>query len=195
VTLSFFLCGQCGKPAWQATGAVNRALQGGHGLYCNRTCAGLSRRTGKTAAQKKEEKRLYDQQYRITNLTEIKVRKRAYHKRTYDPAKAAKERKARMSRHVEYCRQPEYRAKKAQYDRRYNMERSYGPFWEAGRVLADLEREIRSLASDYEIRVQNDTLNKLLKRKRAYAQVSGDNSRQRSRSVGGHAEERSLGNA
>ena len=65
-----------------------------------------------------EEKRLYDAAYRKKNLAMLKAKKRAYFKRTYDPVKAAIGRKARMARHVAYCRRPEYREWKRAYDKR-----------------------------------------------------------------------------
>lgn len=116
--------------------------------------------------------------YREANHDRLLFNKKAYHQRTYDPIKAAAERKKNMPRHVEYCRQPEYRAYKHEYDRRYNVERSYGPFWEAARVLIDLEKLIRVRATHVEARTQNGTLNKTQKRKRDYAQAIQDQSRQ-----------------
>ena len=66
----------------------------------------------------------------------------------------AEYRKIRMPKHVEYCRQPEYRAKKHDYDKK-RSEDEYGEFAEAWRLLQDLEKEIRSQATAYERRVAN----------------------------------------
>jgi hypothetical protein len=86
-------CANCCRPTDKPTGAVNRAGAIGARLYCDRTCAGMQRLAGKTKAQKVAEKRIYDMAYRAKNLDRIKADKRAYFQRTYDPRKAAVERK------------------------------------------------------------------------------------------------------
>ena len=91
-----YKCAHCGKAADKAAGHVNRARAAGLNLYCNRRCSGLGRRSGKTKAQKREEKRLYDIVYRAKNREKRKAQKREYHERTYDPVKAAAYRKTRM---------------------------------------------------------------------------------------------------
>lgn len=89
----------------------------------------------------------YDRQYRASNQRKLRAEKAAYFKRTYDPAKAAKERKANMPKHVAYCRRPEYRTKKAAYDREVRAS-EYGAFAESWLLLLDLEREIRKQMPD-----------------------------------------------
>ncbi len=135
---------------------MNRANAIGANLYCNKACAGLARRrkVQLTDAERKEAKRLYDIQYRADNLAEIKARKAAEFQRSYDPAKAAVKRKANMARHVAYCQRPEYKAWKSEYDRRKRFE-VFGQFAEAAMILEDLEREISSRASRYEIYIAN----------------------------------------
>ena len=96
----------------------------------------------------------------------LKAKKSAYFQRTYDPEKARIERVANMARHVEYCRQPEYKAKKHVYDKRRYANENFGLFAGVYMVLSDLEKEIDSRASDYEIRKANGTLNKKLQRRR-----------------------------
>ena len=93
-------------------------------------CSGLGRRKNKTDGQKKQEKRLYDMEYRAKNREMLKRKKRAYFQRTYDPAKAAIERKQGMPQHLEYCRRPAYKEWKRDYDRRLRA-REYGPFADA----------------------------------------------------------------
>jgi hypothetical protein len=61
----------------------------------------------------KAAKAAYDKLYRAKNFKRIQANHAAYFQRTYDPAEAAKTRKLRMPRHVEYCRQPRYRRYKA----------------------------------------------------------------------------------
>lgn len=157
--------------------AVNRAHRIAAPVYCGRVCAGLARRRGKTAEQKKAAKAEYDRAYRAQNLDWLKAKKKAYFQRTYDPVKAAIERKKRMPRHVAYCQRPEYKAWKHEYDRKYNMVRSYGPLWEAARVLVDLQTLIRERSTTTERKLQNGTLNKTQQRKRRHAQAAADQSR------------------
>lgn len=161
-----FRCAHCRKIGDKPSGEVNRAVNAGRPLFCNRRCFGLSRRQYKAMAQKVEEKRLYDLAYRAKNLPMLKAKKREYFKRTYDPAKAAVERKKNMARHVAYCRRPAYRAWKHGYDRRYRSKRLYGPFAEAAMLAVDLNREVKSRSTDYEIRQANGTLNKTQSRRR-----------------------------
>ena len=147
-----FECAHCGKLADKPAGHVNRARKRGLSLYCDRVCSGLGRRTGKTKAQKVEEKRLYDMEYRRKNRALLKAKKAEYFQRTYDPTKAAEERKARMPYHVEYCRRPEYREWKREYDRRYRAEKDYGEFADCFLLVMDIRAECLSQQSDYEIR-------------------------------------------
>jgi hypothetical protein len=162
-----FKCSYCGKRGDKPSGAVNRSRAAGLKLYCDRRCSGLGRRKGKTKAQKVLEKRLYDMEYRRINADRMKENHRAYHLRTYDPVKAAIERKKRMPRHVEYCRRPAYKAWKRQYDRRHRA-KEYGPFAEVHMLLVDLQHEIASRMGGHERRLANDTYNKRLRRKREH---------------------------
>lgn len=159
-------CAHCRKTTDKPPGAVNRSRAAGRPLFCGRRCFGLDRRQHKTKAQKRAEKRAYDAQYRADNLAMLKAKKRAYHKATYDPAKARVVRKKRMPLHVLYCRRPEYKRWKHGYDRRYRSKRLYGPFAEAAMLAVDLNREVKSRITDYEIRSQNGTLNKTQSRRR-----------------------------
>lgn len=141
------LCGHCGRVVQQPQGSIRRALRKGKPLYCNLTCFGAARRV--PPERKKEAKRVYDAQRRVEKGAEIRARKREYYRRTFDPAKARARRLAKMDRHVEYCRRPEYRTYKADYDRQRNAAQ-YGEYAEAYLLLLDLEREIRSRATHYE---------------------------------------------
>lgn len=162
-------CAYCGNEADLHAGHVNRARERGLNIYCNRACAGLGRRSGKTKAQKVAEKAAYDVGYRARNLASIKAKKAERFKRTYDPAQAAIERKKRMPYHVEYCRRPEYREWKSDYDRKYRADKEYGEFAECFLLVMDIRAECLNQMSDYEIRFDKGTLNKRLQRKREYA--------------------------
>lgn len=167
------VCAHCRRPADLAAGHVNRSRRLGLLLYCSRRCSGLAKRKHRTKTELKERKRLYDQEYRATNLASITAKKAAYAKATYDPAKARIARRKTMPRHVAYCRQPKYKAYKHRYDaERYA--RQFGPFAEAHKVMMALKREIKHRSTDYEIRQENQTFGKSQKRRRADAQTGRD---------------------
>lgn len=160
-----YRCAHCGKVADKAAGHINRARDRGLNLYCNRKCFGLGRRLGKTKAELKEEKRLYDIKYRAKNLETIKAKKKAYFQRTYDREAAAEYRKQRMHLHVDYCRRPEYRAWKREYDRRYRA-KEFGDFAEAYMLTLDLNREIRGRTTNAQVKYENGCTNKSQRRER-----------------------------
>lgn len=160
-----YRCAHCGKANDGFAGHVNRAQARGLKLYCDRKCSGLGRRLGKTKAQLKEEKRLYDIEYRAKNLEAIKAKKRAHFQKTYDRKAAAEYRKQRMHLHVEYCRRPEYKAWKREYDRRYRAS-EFGEFAEAYMLTIDLNREIKGRKTNAEIKYENGCTNKSQRRER-----------------------------
>jgi hypothetical protein len=163
-----FTCPQCRCFGEQAVGAVNRAAKRGAPVYCGRECAGLARRgPEKSPEQRKAEKSAYDAKRRVAIADRLKAEKRAYHLRTYDPVKAAVERKKRMPKHVEYCRRPDYVAWKREYDRQYRA-REYGEFSDCYLLVMDIRNECLSQQSDYEIRMSKGTFGKCQQRKRDY---------------------------
>lgn len=168
------ICEHCGKTVERNAGHVNRARKVGARLFCGRVCFGLATRSPiqKTKEQKVAEKRAYDIEYRRKNLAAIKARKRAYFDRTYDPVKAAIERKKIMPRHVEYCRRPEYKAYKSGYDKQYRAKRDFGPFADCFLLLADIEKETRSRMTWEESRAANGILNKRQERQREYERIN-----------------------
>jgi len=161
-----FVCTHCGRKAKRPAGHVNRSRAQGMKLYCSLKCSALGRRKNRTKAEKVEAKYLYDLIYRAKNLERILKHKHEYHLRTYDPAKAAVERKKRMPAHVEYCRQPEYCKWKAEYDKKYRAARYFGPFAEAYLTLRQVETAIRERATDYEVRQEKGTFVKSQQRRR-----------------------------
>jgi hypothetical protein len=168
-----FACDYCGKMARGSAGHVNRQRKGGFRLFCDRKCAGLGRRKNKTKAERVAEKKIYDAAYREKNRTLLKKKKADWFQRSYDPVIAAEIRKKRMPKHVEYCRRPEYRKYKSNYDRRRRAA-IYGPFADAFQLTIDLNREIKSRSSNYEIRQQNQTGQKAQKREREAKQEPRD---------------------
>lgn len=161
-------CAHCGNPSQQETGLINRAARKGAPIFCGRICSGLARREWKPDQQRKAEKAKYDRAYREEKRDLLKAKRAAHFRATYDPVKAAVDRKKTMPRHVEYCRRPEYKVKKREYDLKYRAENEFGEYAEAYIILSDIEREIDSRASRYEIYSANGTLNKALNRRKQY---------------------------
>lgn len=146
-------CAHCGKQSNKDSSSVGRAKREGLNLYCDRKCAGLGRRSSLTIDEKKARKAEYDRGYRARDPEGRKAAKHEYFKRTYDPDKERVKRKQNMPRHVEYCRRPEYKAKKNEYDKQRWAD-EYGEFNETYRLLLELEKELRAQASGYERRKQ-----------------------------------------
>jgi hypothetical protein len=119
--------------------------------FCSLVCSGIARRKHKSSSLKKEEKRLYDVEYRERNLSAIKAKKAAYYATHVDREKEAAVRKANMHRHVAYCQRPEYRAWKQIYDREYRSKKEFGAFWESAILLVDIQNEIGQRITKYEI--------------------------------------------
>lgn len=157
-----YKCAHCGKTADRPADHINRSRK----HYCGRRCFGLARRTGKTKTERVAKKRLYDLEYRRTNLETIKAKKHAHHLSTYDPEKERIKRKRRMPSHVAYCQRPEYRKWKSEYDRSYRAKKLFGPFAEAAKLVVDLNREIKARMTNHEIKWQNLTANKAQFRRR-----------------------------
>lgn len=160
VTINCPVC-KLDKPKY--IGHINRANKMGARVYCSKACSGIARRY--TVEQKKAIKRDYDKQYRADNLELLKKKHHEYFKKSYDPQKAAVERKKRMPKHVEYCRQPEYKVKKKKYDARRRDEINYGEYSECFRLILEIE----SLYSQREAYRINQLYNKApSKRKRTW---------------------------
>lgn len=177
-----YRCAWCDRECYQCAGHVNRAHARGLNLYCGLKCSALGRRCNKTKAQKVEEKRLYDAKYRERNIAMLKAKKADYFKRTYDPEKAAIYRKSRMPIHVKYCQRPEYKLLKRRYDRQHKAEKDYGPFAEVAMLASDLNREIKGMMSNHEIKWQNKTSNKSQFRAREAKEEERSRPRNRHRS-------------
>ncbi len=168
-------CAHCGLSVLIERGAVNRANARSARLFCGRACAGLARRVDASDAQKRAAKAAYDKRRRGILADEIRAAKAAYHKRTYDPERARAERKARAAQHAEYCRRPEYRQWKAEYDRRHRA-REYGDYADAYLLALEIRRECLARADDYDIRLSAGTLNKSLQRRREYDRLNRNQS-------------------
>jgi hypothetical protein len=170
------LCSYCGKPVNQTTGAINRAKKHGRGIYCNRECSGLGRRKNKTPAKRKEEKRLYDMEYRNRNKDLLKEKKAEWFKRTYDVSNAREKRKSRSAFHAEYCRRPEYKEWKKIYDQQYRAKKLFGDYWESSILLTSIEKEVIERVDRVEIYAIRGTLNKKQNRRRDYERTHSNKS-------------------
>ena len=73
-----------------------------------------------------------------------------------------------MPQHVEYCRQPEYRVWKKEYDKHHLARKQYGDFGEAVIALRELEQEVTDRIERTDIYAANGTLNKKQTRRRDY---------------------------
>lgn len=168
------ICPVCGATFERCSSHVNRSLKRGDNLYCGQACAGLARR--KSVEHKKETKRLYDANRRQTHKDILKVQKAAWFKRTYNPEKQRAYNQAHMQHHVAYCRRPEYKEYKREYDARRRAELQYGEFGEAFMLLLKLEREVAEREEKHVIAAINGTLNKKQTRRRDYERANGGKS-------------------
>jgi hypothetical protein len=170
-------CPQCKSAFLACTRRVNRAVKALAPLYCGKACASAARRVERTTEEKKARKAAYDRQYRKRDPDAMKARKAAYYQKTRDPEREREVRKVRMPRHVEYCRRPEYKAWKHEYDIQLAC-KEYGEWAETWRLLLDLEKEIRSQATSYERRVANGyyTRNAQKRRREAWKLRNSTNS-------------------
>lgn len=174
-------CPQCSVEFERKAGHVNRSIKIGAPLYCGMACAGLARRSKveKTQDQKRAEKAEYDRKRLAEKGDELRAKKMAayYANHEHSLALAKEQRKRRMPYHVEYCRKPEYRAKKHEYDIARACE-EYGEWAETWRLLLELEKEIRSQATAYERRVANGYyLRSAQKRRRELCQIRKNSTR------------------
>ena len=165
-----FICPQCHENAHVSTGSYNYRIKKGWKVYCSRTCSSAARRKW-TEEEKKQIKSNYDRQRKSSfseeRLKDFRKQKHEYFKKTYDKEKAAITRQARMPKHVEYCRRPEYRAKKRAYDEERVAKNSYGEFWEAAIVLKNLEVEVDNREAKSDLKL----VTKSQKRKRRWIQA------------------------
>lgn len=165
------LCPQCGKAFAAKTGHYNRAVKIGATLYCGRACAGLARRLKNppTEAERKEAKRLYDKSRRDAKRDELCAKKREHYYANHERILAEMKiyRAKHMARHVAYCQRPEYKACKAEYDKRYRAVKNFGEFAEAALTLLDIDSAVADRATRQDIYQENGTLNKAQKRRRS----------------------------
>jgi hypothetical protein len=167
-------CDYCGKTMHKNVGHYNRAKKLGAGIYCDKKCAGLGRRTNETPEEKKIHKQWYDLFIRASmtdderDLKSLQSLVHFYLDYRANPDKYKEQRQRRMPAHVEYCRQPGYKIKKRAYDEVHRAKKTYGEYWEAAIVLKNLEKAIPSRLADKENKLYNKSTTK---RKRLWRKV------------------------
>lgn len=160
------VCPQCKKEAEKQTGHVNRARKIGAPCYCSKLCSSIARRL--PVEEKKRIKAEYDKKYRAANLDKKKKQAAIYFKKDYaaNPDKYKQWRQKRKHKHAEYCRRPEYKKWKSQYDEKYRAKKVYGEFDECFLLIKAIEKEY----NQQEVRQINNLHNKSQKRKRSWNQ-------------------------
>lgn len=152
-------------------GQRNKSIRFGLPIYCNIKCAGLGRRSKETPEQKRNIKSWYDMFLRESMTEDEKIFESfaglVYFHMDYKahPAKYKEQRNKRMPKHIEYCRQPDYKKYKMAYDEKYHAKNKYGEYWEAAIALKNLDKEIDFRESKRQNKIYNKSTTK---RKRAW---------------------------
>ena len=155
-------------------GAYNRAMKINSPLYCSQKRCGIARR--KSDKEKKRLKAEYDKNRRTEKAEELRAQKKAAYA-LWGPQHRDKERENRkrnMPKHIEYCRQPEYKEKKKDYDRKVRVAQ-YGEFAESYELLEELVKEIkRQMPDRFERYAQSgrQQWNPINQQRRRYARAS-----------------------
>lgn len=155
-------CAHCNKEFEIYIGHYNRAKKLGRPVYCDKICSGFGRRKHKTEEQKKREKAEYDKIYSEKNKEKKKRWVVEYRKRPHVKELERQARKRRSAKHSEYCRQPEYKKWKKEYDLQRQAKLKYDEYWESAVALRKIENEI----DRHQANMENQTYNKSQKRKR-----------------------------
>lgn len=166
MTYGTIICAYCGNSVQIYIGYINKAKKIGAPLYCDRKCAGLGRRSNETESEKKEIKAWYDAFLRESMTDKERqadAKKRAaYFQKDYiaNPDKYRQQRQKRQEKHNEYCRQPEYRKWKKEYDQLYRSKKYYGKYWEAFIAL----RVLQGTVDNRQAKLDQNIFNKQQKR-------------------------------
>lgn len=169
---SIVKCDYCGDSFEKENPAINRAKREDKNIYCNRKCSGLGRRINKTLKQKVSEKQEYDMQYRAKNKESLREKKALYGRSKAGKATQKRARIKGKAYHAKYIQSDRYVEWKKEYDRTYRAKKDYGEFWECQILRLEIEEEVEKTQSDYEVRLENQTLNKSQKRKREHERIN-----------------------
>jgi len=168
------ICAHCGSVAYKEAGGVNRSRGRGAPVFCSRECSGARRRIERSTEEKRALKAEYDRKRRAELGEALLAEKREARRRLLaeNPqlvrAREKANRDANKERHLEYCRRPEYKKWKSQYDQKHRARKWFGDFGEAAIILNQLIAEISTRATRTEIYRANGTLNKHQERRRDY---------------------------
>lgn len=164
ITLVKIKCDYCGKEIEKYIGYVNRAKEEGLRQFCDKKCAGLGRRSNETEEEKKLIKYFYDAFRAIVFEKKFKKQNAEYFRKDYaaNPEKYRAQRKAGQEKHNEYCRQPEYKKWKQEYDKKYRAKKIYGKLWESAIAL----NELAKVVDNRQAKQDQKTINKTQNRKR-----------------------------
>jgi len=173
-------CAQCRKSFQKTVSAYNRAQRIGSPVYCSRKCSSLARQKDNPVTPRnpnwKSMKAAYDKNRRTEKAEELKAQKKAAYA-LWGPQHRDKEREIRkknMPKHIEYCRQPEYKEWKKKYDRRVRVA-EYGEYAESYELLEELVKEIkRQMPDRFERYAQagRQQWNPINQQRRRYARTS-----------------------
>lgn len=158
------ICPYCKKEADIPKAYVLKARSVGAPKYCSKLCSGLARKIWRTDAEKKAIKKLYDEQYRTREYVKLQKNFAFHLDYRANPEKYRKERQRKMKAHIEYCRKPEYKKWKKQYDHKFRLKKKYGEYWECASIMVSLDKTLNTK----EIKINQGLINKSQKRKRKW---------------------------
>jgi len=117
-----------------------------------------------TVDEKKEQKRLYDIEYRKKNREKIKKRKAEAFKLDYaaNPEKYREQRRKRYPEHLKYLQSDRYKAWKKKYDQEHRAKKKHGEFWESAILL----KKISDFVDNRAAKIASGNYGKSQKRKR-----------------------------
>ena len=153
----------------------------GGGHYCGKPCSQTARRVfgpEMSDDMKRARKATYDREYQSKNRDRLRAEKRAYYQA--NKAQLYAKHSARMKSDPVYrnkykaaqarCQaRPEWKARKAKYDRRYRAEREYGEWADAYLTLLDLDEEVEAAEPSFvALAIAKGNLNKKQTRRREW---------------------------
>lgn len=163
------ICKHCGIVFEKRAGHLNRANKLGVPVFCSMEHFMESRRIERTTEEKKAIKKAYDKLYSKTEKRKASARK--YNQTPAGRARQKRNREQQKDAHLEYCRTPEYRAWKKEYDSLYTAKKSFGVFAEASLLL----EQIAAIVDNREANKLKGTYNKTQKRKRSWLKTRKSN--------------------
>ena len=158
------VCAYCGKKCEKSLGHYNRAMKMGCKVYCDKKCAGLGRRCGRTKEQDLQIKYFYDALRALSDVADSKRKRHEWFRNDYaaNPEKYKAERKKRYQQHLKYLSTEKYKKYKHDYDQIYCSKKQYGKFWEAAIAL----RNLRGIVDNRRAKQDQKSINKQQNRKR-----------------------------